>query len=121
MKVGINRAYKIAGKDAMGVQGRPSEGEPVGKVGLEEATDGGVCAGNHVTEGSEEVPSSEDAHVGPTGSKGVLLKATGDASSPLGFGERCALGESLALRRKLHYITWGLFQLYISLTWLKTE
>lgn len=43
------------------------------------ATDGGVCAENHIPEGSEEVHSLEDAHVGPIGWKGVLLKATGDA------------------------------------------
>lgn len=42
----IHRAYKIAGKDAPGIRGRPSEGEPVGEVGLEEATDGrrSVCS-----------------------------------------------------------------------------
>lgn len=76
---------------------------------------------SHVTGGSEEVPSSEDAHVGPSGSKGALLKATRIASTPLGFGEGSGLEESLALRRKWHYITRGLLQLDVSLTWLKTE
>lgn len=37
-----------------GSRERPSEDVPVGEVGLEVATDGGVCARNHITGGSEE-------------------------------------------------------------------
>lgn len=87
VKVGINRASKVAGNDALGVQGRPSEDEPVGVVGLEEAKDRGVCGRNHITEGDKENHSSEDAHVGPTGSKSVILKPLGMPALLLDLGK----------------------------------
>lgn len=90
VKVVINRAYNITGKDALGVQGKAFWGWACRRSG----TRGGnrrrsVCSEPHHW-GQWGVHSLEDDHVGPIGSKGVLLKATGDAQlCPWIWGKVC--------------------------------